>query len=574
MNALADNGSRSWWRSAVIYQIYPRSFADGNGDGVGDLAGIRTRLPYLAGLGVDAVWFNPWYASPMADAGYDVADYRAIDPLFGTLPEAQALIRDAHAIGIRVIVDIVPNHCSDAHPWFREALQAGPGAAARELFWFRPGRGTRGELPPNNWHSIFGGPAWTRTTNPDGTPGEWYLHLFAPGQPDLNWANPKVREEFEDVLRFWFDRGADGVRIDSAALLVKEPGLADTVPGAPSPFADRDEVHEVYRSWRRIADGYPDPRVLIGEVWLPDAPERFARYLRPDELHTAFNFDILGCPWEAPALRAVIDEGIALHAPVGAPATWVLSNHDVIRHVTRYGRVDTRFSLEYRQFGVPSDRALGTRRARAAALLLLALPGSAYVYQGEELGLYEVEDIPAALRVDPMYHQTGGENWGRDGCRVPLPWSGDEPPFGFSPPGTTPWLPQPPDWRDYTVERESTDPDSMLTLYRTALSLRGKESGLGDGPLRWLPTGPDVLFFARGDRFTCVVNLSTDTISLPPHEIVLLASEPVADGRLAPDSAAWLRTENRRLAGPAQVPAHENRRLAGPAQVPAHERNE
>jgi alpha-glucosidase len=537
MISLANTGA--WWRSAVIYQIYPRSFADGNGDGVGDLAGIRARLPYLAELGVDAVWFSPWYASPMADAGYDVADYRAIDPLFGTLPEAEALIRDAHALGLRIVVDIVPNHCSDAHPWFREAREAGPGAAARELFWFRPGRGTDGELPPNNWHSIFGGPAWTRTTNPDGTPGEWYLHLFAPGQPDLNWDNPKVREEFEDVLRFWFDRGADGVRIDSAALLIKEATLADH-----DSYADRDEVHEVYRAWRRIADSYPEPRALIGEVWLPEAPDRFARYLRPDELHTAFNFDFLGCPWQADAIRTVIDDGIALHAPVGAPATWVLSNHDVIRHVTRYGRADTRFTLEYRQFGVPSDLALGTRRARAAVLLLLALPGSAYLYQGEELGLAEVEDIPDELRQDPMFHQGNGSNLGRDGCRVPLPWSGTAPPFGFSPPDATvpPWLPQPDSWREFTVQRQRRDPDSMLALYRRALSTRRAEPGLADQPLRWLPAEPDVLAFARGDAFACVVNLSDHAVAPPPHREVILSTAPLAGGLLAPDAAAWLHT--------------------------------
>jgi alpha-glucosidase len=538
--------TRTWWRSAVIYQIYPRSFADGNGDGVGDLAGIRARLGYLADLGVDAVWLNPWYASPMADAGYDVADYRAIDPLFGTLAEAEALIREAHHLGIRIIVDVVPNHCSDAHPWFVEAVAAGPGSAARELFWFRPGRGRHGELPPNNWPSIFGGPAWTRTRNPDGTPGEWYLHLFAPGQPDLNWGNPKVREEFEDVLRFWFDRGADGVRIDSAALLIKDPTLADFHPAErpqPHPFADRDEVHEVYRAWRRIADSYREPRVLIGEVWLPEEPDRFARYLRPDELHTAFNFDFLGCPWSASAVRQAVDAGIALHAPVGAPPTWVLSNHDVIRHVTRYGREDTRFTLEYRQFGAASDLTLGTRRARAAVLLLLALPGSAYLYQGEELGLAEVEDIPSALRQDPMFHQGTGENLGRDGCRVPLPWSGDAPPFGFSPVNAAapPWLPQPVEWKTFTVARQSGDPDSMLELYRAALHVRRTQPGLGDGDLRWLSAPADVLSFARGDGFACVVNFSGGDVALPPHDTVIISSAPVIDGRLAPDSAAWLR---------------------------------
>jgi alpha-glucosidase len=536
-----------WWRSAAIYQIYPRSFADGNGDGVGDLAGIRAHLTYLAELGIDAVWFNPWYASPMADAGYDVADYREIDPLFGSLPEAEALIVEAHALGIRIIVDIVPNHCSDANPWFKEALDAGPGAPIRDLFWFRPGRGVHGELPPNNWSSIFGGPAWTRTKNPDGTMGEWYLHLFAPAQPDLNWDSPTVRREFEDVLRFWFDRGADGVRIDSAALLIKDPTLADfdlDHPPTPHPFTDRDDVHEVYRSWRRIADSYPDPRALIGEVWLPDAPERFALYLRPDELHTAFNFDFLGCPWNAAAMRTVIDDGIALHAPVGAPPTWVLSNHDVVRHATRYGRADTRFSLEYRQIGAPTDRALGERRSRAAALLLLALPGSCYIYQGEELGLYEVENIPDELRQDPMFWQTSGANPGRDGCRVPLPWSGSQPPFAFSPDNATtaPWLPQPEEWTAYTVETQHGDPDSMLNLYRRALHQHRSEPDLGDGPLTWRDAADNVLTFQRGTTLICQVNLSTATVALPPHSGVILTSGPLDPaGGLPADTAAWLR---------------------------------
>ncbi|BCB84194.1 glycoside hydrolase family 13 protein [Phytohabitans suffuscus] len=535
-----------WWRSAVIYQIYPRSFADSDGDGIGDLGGVRAHLDHLAALGVDAVWFSPWYASPQADAGYDVADYRAIDPVFGTLAEAEELIREAHALGIRIIVDVVPNHCSDKHAWFVEALQSGPGSTARELFWFRPGRGGSGELPPNDWQSIFGGPAWTRTTNPDGTPGEWYLHLFAPEQPDLNWDNPKVREEFEDVLRFWLDRGADGIRIDSAALLMKDGALADfdaADPPFPHPFEDRDEVHDVYRAWRAIADSYPEPRALIGEVWLPDA-QRFAAYLREDEMHTAFNFAFLGCPWDAAALRATVDETLTVHAPVGAAATWVLSNHDVPRHVTRYGRADTSFTLDYRQLGAPTDRALGLRRARAALLLNLALPGSVYLYQGEELGLEEIEDIPDALRQDPMFFRTAGENLGRDGCRVPIPWSGTAPPFGFSPPGATadPWLPQPATWRDRTVEAESADPDSMLALYRRALRQRRTQPELGDGPFAWLP-GPDrVLVFSRGRdaTFACVVNLSGEPVALPTAGTVVLTSAPLDGGLLPPDTAAWI----------------------------------
>jgi alpha-glucosidase len=374
----------------------------------------------------------------------------------------------------------------------------------------------------------------------------WYLHLFAAEQPDLNWGNPKVREEFEDVLRFWFDRGADGVRIDSAALLMKDPWLADFDPDdppVPHPYTDRDEVHEVYRSWRSIADGYSEPRALIGEVWLPDA-ERFAAYMRPDELHTAFNFAFLGCAWDAAALREIIDGTLDVHAPVGAPATWVLSNHDVPRHVTRYGRADTSFTLEYRQLGAPTDRALGLRRARAALLLNLALPGSVYLYQGEELGLEEVEDIPNDLRQDPMFFRTQGENLGRDGCRVPIPWSGQEPPFGFSPPGAqcSPWLPQPRAWRDRTVEAQTGDPDAMLGLYRRALAYRRRQPSLGDGEFAWLPAPDSVLAFSRGRqaRFACVVNMADHPVELPVAGMVALCSGAMDGSGLPPDTTAWV----------------------------------
>ncbi|MFI6329749.1 alpha-amylase family glycosyl hydrolase [Micromonospora chersina] len=535
--------SGPWWRGAVIYQVYPRSFADGGGDGVGDIAGIRSRLPYLAELGIDAIWFSPWYPSPMADAGYDVADYRDIDPVFGTLAEAEALISEAHALGIRTIVDVVPNHCSDAHPWFRAALAGGPDAPERELFWFRPGRGPGGDQRPTDWIGEFGGPTWTRTVNPDGTPGDWYLHLFAPEQPDFNWDHPRVRAEFEDILRFWFDRGVDGIRIDSAGLLVKDGTLPETLPDRPHPFRDLDGVHEIYRDWRRVADSYPGDRALIGEVWLPDR-QRFANYLRPDELHAAFNFDFLGCAWDAAALRESIDGTLSAHAPVGAPATWVLSNHDVTRHVTRYGRADTRFSFAAKREGIPTDLELGTRRARAAALLSLALPGAAYVYQGEELGLWEVEDIPYELRQDPMWERSGRVDPGRDGCRVPLPWAGDTPPFGFSPDGTAaaPWLPQPADWKDRTVRAQTGDPHSMLELYRAAIGIRRSEAALGDGGLTWLPAPDKVLAFARDPGFACVVNLSAAAVPLPAHERLLLASGPLDDDRLPPDTAAWLRT--------------------------------
>ncbi|GAA3019360.1 glycoside hydrolase family 13 protein [Streptomyces fulvorobeus] len=523
----------NWWRDAVIYQVYPRSFADGDGDGTGDLAGVRARLPYLAELGVDALWFTPWYLSPLVDGGYDVADYRTIDPAFGTLAEAEKLIAEAGECGIRTIVDIVPNHVSDQHAWFRAALAAGPGSPERELFHFRPGRGEHGELPPNNWPSQFSGRTWTRV--PD---GEWYLHLFAPEQPDLNWAHPAVRQEHEEVLRFWFGRGVAGVRIDSAALLAKDPSLADFEEGVdPHPYIDQDELHDIYRAWRAIADEYGG--VFVGEVWLPDA-ERFARYLRPDELHTAFNFTFLTCPWHPDRLREAIDGTLAEHAPVGAPATWVLCNHDVTRTVTRYGRADTGFDFATKAFGTPTDLELGTRRARAAALLTLALPGAVYLYQGEELGLPEA-DIPLDRIQDPMHFRSRGTDPGRDGCRVPLPWTADAPYAGFGA-LTEPWLPQPAGWPSFAVDRQSADPGSMLALYRRALALRRSSDGFGDGPMTWLPAAQGVLAFARTHGLICVANLSDRPTPLPAHRELLLASGPLdGEGLLPGDTAVWLR---------------------------------
>jgi alpha-glucosidase len=527
----------NWWRSAAIYQVYVRSFADGDGDGTGDLAGVRSRLSYLADLGIDAIWFNPWYPSPLDDGGYDVSDYRDIEPAFGTLAEAEKLIEEAHNLGIRIIIDIVPNHCSDEHPWFESAVAAGRGSPERERFWFRDGKG---DEPPNNWQSRFGGSAWTRVTEPDGTPGQWFLHLYSSRQPDLNWTNPTVHEEFADILRFWFNRGVDGFRIDVADGLVKQDGLPDvTDPNGRLPYSDLDGVHEIYREWRRIADTYQDKRVFVGEMWLPD-PERFAMYLRPDELHSAFNFDFLSCPWDATRLRAVVDATLAAHAPVNAPATWVLSNHDVTRHVTRYGRADTSFSFADRQHRAPTDLWLGTRRARAAALLTMALPGGVYIYQGEELGLPEAEDLPDEVRQDPVFKRTNGSDIGRDGCRVPLPWSGAGSPYGFNTTGADPWLPQPSDWAQSTVEAQAGESSSMLELYRSALRLRRTE--LGDGTLHWLDSPDGVLSFAREDGFTCVVNLSEDAVELPPYTEVLLASGPLEGGELPRDTAVWLRT--------------------------------
>ncbi|GHJ49508.1 alpha-glucosidase [Catellatospora sp. TT07R-123] len=536
--------SRPWWRDAVIYQVYPRSFADGDGDGIGDVNGLRDRLPYLRDLGIDAIWLSPWYVSPMADAGYDVADYRDIDPRFGSLAHAEAFLAEAHALDLRVIVDIVPNHCSDRHPAFAAALAAAPGAPERDLFWFRPGRGEHGDQPPNDWRSHFGGPAWTRVDD-----GDWYLHMFAPEQPDWNWDHPAVRADFETTLRFWLDRGVDGFRIDVADHLVKDPALPDQStldPAAIRPWRDQDGVHEIFRSWRAIADTYPQQAVFVGELWEPNA-DRFTRYLRPDELHTGFNFAFLACPWDALAFRAVIDETLGTHALVGAPATWVLSNHDVVRHVTRYGRADTSHSFAPDAMTQTADLALGTRRARAAALLSLALPGSAYVYQGEELGLPEVQDIAAELLQDPRWLRSGFTDRGRDGCRVPLPWSGTAKPYGFSPDWATadPWLPQPEAWAALSAQAQAGSRPSMLELYRRALHLRRTEPDLGDGTLTWLdgagPAAHGVLYFRRGDGFACLVNLSAEPVPLPPHGYLLLASDPLQELKVAPDSAVWLR---------------------------------
>ncbi|SFW84691.1 glycoside hydrolase family 13 protein [Amycolatopsis australiensis] len=522
--------SANWWRDAVVYEVYVRSFADADGDGTGDLAGLRSRLGYLAGLGVDAVWATPWYRSPMVDGGYDVEDHRSVDPLFGTDADVPELVAAAHELGLRVLVDVVPNHTSDRHRWFRAALAAAPGSPERARYHFRAGRGRDGELPPTDWRSVFGGPAWTRVPG-----GEWYLHLFAPEQPDLNWDNAEVRAEFEDLLRFWFSRGVDGVRIDVAHGLLKDPAFPDLgaddeeivrPPGrGRHPHWDLDGVHDIYRSWRRIAGEFEPGRVFVAEAWV-DRPDRLARYVRPDELHTAFNFDFLRCDWDAGALRAVIDRTLEALPPVGAPATWVLSNHDVVRHVTR--------------FAPGGDLARGTRRARAALLLMLALPGGAYLYQGEELGLAEVEDLPEAVLADPTWERSGHTRRGRDGCRVPLPWSGTAPPFGFGPEGGSPWLPQPAHWRTATAEAQAADPASMLSLYRAALATRRGHPALGDGTMTWLPSSSGVLSFAREPGFACLVNLSDEACELPGDARVLLASVPPEDGRVPPDAAVWL----------------------------------
>ncbi|HET6531261.1 MAG TPA: alpha-amylase family glycosyl hydrolase [Actinoplanes sp.] len=539
----------AWWRDAVIYQVYPRSFADNDGDGMGDLPGITARLGHLRELGVDAVWLSPFYPSPQHDAGYDVADYRDVDPRFGRLADADALIARAHAEGLKVIVDLVPNHTSSDHAWFQEALGAAPGSDARDRYIFRDGKGPDGDQPPNSWQSTFGGSAWERVVEADGTPGQWYLHLFDVTQPDLNWSNPQVRAEFESVLRFWLDRGVDGFRVDVAHGLVKEENLSDwthtpkvlggLAVGPPPPMWDQDGVHEIYQQWRAVLDSYPGGRVLVAEAWVTPA-ERLARYVRPDEMHQAFNFLYLDAPWSADPLRKVIDESIAANDAVGATTTWVLSNHDVVRHTSRLG-----YPVGHsRMHGIGADdpqpdQALGLRRARAATLQMLALPGSAYLYQGEELGLPEHTRIPDEYRQDPAWFRSGHTERGRDGCRVPIPWEADAPSYGFGPSDAS-WLPQPPEWAEYALDRQRGVAGSTYEMYRAALRLR-RELGLGRNRLAWQETESDVLAFRSGDVLV-LTNFGSGAAELPVGARVLLSSEPLTgDGRVPTDVTVWAR---------------------------------
>ncbi|MGH3774903.1 MAG: glycoside hydrolase family 13 protein [Pseudonocardiaceae bacterium] len=526
------NDDQTWWHDAVFYQVYVRSFADANGDGVGDLDGVRSRLGYLELLGVDALWLTPFFRSPMVDHGYDVSDPRDVDPLFGDLDAFDRLVADVHQHGMRVIIDLVPNHTSDQHEWFQTAVAAAPGSPERARYVFQDGSGFNGSGPPNNWTSTFGGPAWTRLPRHDNGGGQWYLHLFAPEQPDLNWENPEVSADLERTLRFWLDRGADGFRIDVAHGMAKPAGLPDmpqpieTCPGlldtdVTDPRFDADGVHDIHRMIRKVLDEYP-ARVAVGEIWVTD-DAAFARYIRPDELHLGFNFRLLEADFDAGSVRAAIEHSLMAVQDGPAPATWTLANHDVVRPVTRYGGGE-----------------VGLRRARAMALVQLALPGPVFLYNGDELGLPNVE-LPDWVLQDPVWERSGHTQRGRDGSRVPLPWEGSTPPYGFTDtPGS--WLPMPGDWADRAVAAQLEDPGSTLSLYRHALQLRREHEAFAGTELLWYGAPPGCLAFLRKEgELVCALNTSDMQVPLPVGE-VLLASGPLsyAGDALPPDTAVWL----------------------------------
>jgi len=496
---------------------------------------------------------NPCYPSPQFDHGYDVSDYLEIEPDYGDLATFDRLVTAANERGLRVVMDIVPNHCSSEHPWFRAALDAGPGSAERERFYFRDGRGPNGDEPPNNWRSMFGGIAWTRTATHDGAPGQWYLHSFAPQQPDWNWSHPDVVDHFDRVLRFWLDRGVDGFRVDAPTPVGKAPGLPDAPPTPGMTDAEavgynpyntfRPEGHEVWRHWRAVIDGYERDHpgrelVMVAETYAPKRPELAAEYIRPGEFRQAFCFELMSTPWAAPRLRRTIAEIVETRVDVASNTAWAMNNHDVARAATRLGRADAADDTDWVRPPIAAahgeiDLALGTRRARAALLLMLALPGAVYLYQGEELGLPEVLDLAPEARQDPSFARTNGAELGRDGCRVPVPWTDDAATsYGFSAVAspTAPWMPQPAGWGRYAASTQVDADASTLTLFQRAIAARRDAFAQGDAPIDWLDVDDhDLVAFRRGDTVV-VTNTGASARPLPAvlgrHRRVLICSAP------------------------------------------------
>jgi alpha-glucosidase len=510
-----------WWQTGVVYQIYPRSFHDANGDGVGDLAGIVEKLPYLQTLGVDAIWISPIFPSPMADFGYDVADYKGIDPLFGSLGDFRRLLEEAHARGIRVILDFVPNHSSSQHPWFL-ASRASRENDKRDWYLWRDPAADGG--PPNNWRSVFGGSAWTF----DESTGQYYYHAFLKEQPDLNWRNPDVRAAMFDVLRFWLDLGVDGFRIDVIWHLMKDQELRDNPPNPDltrvrSPYyellpihsCDQPEIHELIQAMRALADSYGE-RVLIGEIYLP--VNRLIEYYgrEGDGIHLPYNFQLIKLPWEARTIGAAIDAYEAL-LPQFAWPNWVLGNHDKPRIASR----------------------VGSAQARVAAMLLLTLRGTPTIYYGDELGMSDVP-IPPELEQDPFGKNVPGRGLGRDPVRTPMQWS-DAPHAGFT--TATPWLPVAEDYRIANVEAEDADPASMLSLHRRLLALRRELPALHAGAYAGVAAPGDVVAYVRKEGRTMllvVLNFGATplTFDLPSRELhgrVLLSTHLDREGDVVTD---------------------------------------
>lgn len=549
---MIESTQRPWWQDALIYQVYIRSFADSNGDGIGDVDGIRSRLDHIAGLGVDAIWLNPCYPSPQSDHGYDIANYFDIHDEYGTLDDFDRLVAEAGERGIKILMDLVPGHCSEEHRWFTAALAAGPGSPERARFYFRDGTGENGQEPPNNWQSAFGGPAWTRVD--EGVDdSQWYLHTFAREQPDLDHTNPDVQRLFVEIFEFWFDRGVEGFRVDAVSGVGKHPDLPDQPPVGPdagvldvtwlNPYlVFRPEGHDVWRRFRTSVDAYmerhPDRELMmVAEAYAVRRPEIVRAFTAPDQFHQMFSFDLMMTPWEKHSIERAMLDPLAILQETGVAPAWTLNNHDIQRIVTRLGRGDAHRPESWTNNNLALSRAdvdiaLGERRARAMASLIFALPGSLYLYQGEEFGLPEVFDIPDERREDPVFERTGGAEIGRDGCRVPLPWTDDvRSSYGFSVPRQDgcveePWLPQPAGWGDRSMTSLDGIESSTLGLYRKlgdARSLHASTQPLDAEPVE---LGAGLVGVRRGNLLV-IVNTTTDPIELDTNRDGLASAEPV-----------------------------------------------
>ena len=544
---------KNWWRQAVIYQIYPRSFKDSNGDGLGDIKGITSKIDYLSSLSLDAVWLSPFFPSALVDGGYDVDDYRDVDPKLGSLADFDEMLAKLHDAGIRIFVDVVPNHSSNLHAWFKEAIAAEPGSAARNRYIFRDGKGASGELPPTDWPSHFAPSAWTHESKMGGKHNQWYCHLFAPEQPDWNWDNREIEEDFLKTLKFWADRGVDGFRIDVAHAMKKD--LSEPLQSQPryashkelelangtNVLFDRNEVHEVYKEWRKLFEQYDPPRVAVAEDNV--SAEGAVKYASTAELGQCFNFELLDANFNANEFKLIIDRALVNAKKAGSSTTWCLNNHDQMRPATKFGLLPTVDRVNWRNSNgtsSPLDEKLGTQSAVAGSMLIMALPGCTYIYQGEELGLHEVMDIPESEIQDPQYLRNHKIDKGRDGCRVPLPWTKSGSSFGFGNGGSH--LPQPKHFGDYSIEVESADPSSPLSIFRKALALR--KTLIAPEDMTWHETGDaQVLHFSRPNGWNCITNFGRNHYNFEGAGEVIHSSGPLAkSGDLPPATTVWLRS--------------------------------